>query len=541
MKRFFRNNKVTLRFLIYTGYLLLFPLYSSVSFSQVDNEFWFVVSELSHRGNTGGTPGALRIATMELATTVTISMPANPYHPTLNPNGFQDFVIDMAGNSPAAVDLTNLIDVAANPAKNPLENKPLTPSGINNFGLHITATNMITAYWEVNYDYGADLWTLKGRNGLGTLFYTPFQTVYNNRNLTPRTYSAIDIVATQDNTQVTFTLPPGKAASYGSLLTPVALGGTLVVTLNRGQTFSLFPLNYSIWAVDRLAGTRIESNAPIAVSVKDDAIASGSQGQDVVGDQIVPVNIIGTNYIVPEISNPNHIYVLATEDNTPIYVYDALGLPIGTSPYTTLNRGQQALVVVPNGAKYARITSQLNPATDPVRPFYVFQIGIENQSRGGAIVPAIGCTGNTQLAFPRARADNKFYFYIIVEKGNEDKFLIDGVRNDGIIDPLGFTEVLGSDGWVAWFSNSINSNILLVGQHLVQNTGGIFPLAILKGFPGAAQGRLYYGYYSDFGNLNVGANVAGTNSQIVRACYGDDVQLYAYGGTRYLWIPDTYL
>jgi PKD repeat protein len=531
-----KGKRILKKYFLYKFLILILLGFSSVSLSQVDDEFWFVVPELSHRGNVGGTPGTLRIATMELEATVTISMPANPYHPTLNPNGFQDIVVNIAGNSTAAVDLTHLIDVVANPTNNRLENKALTPNGINDFGLHITATNMITAYWEVNYDYGADLWTLKGSNGEGTLFYTPFQTEYDNRNLTPRTYSAIDIVSTQDNNQVTITLPPGIAASYGSWLTAVPAGGTHVVTLNRGQTFSLFPLNYSILAADRLAGTRIESTAPVCVTLKDDAVAAGSQGQDVVGDQIVPVDIIGSDYIVPEINNPNHVYVLATEDNTDIYVYGADGLPIGATPYVTLNRGQQGLVIVPGGRKYAYITSD-----DFQKPFYVFQMGLENQSRGGAIIPPIGCTGNTQLAFTRARADNKFYFFIIVERGNEDKFLIDGVRDDGIIDPLDFTEIPGSGGYMAWFSNSINSNILTVGQHLVQNTGGIFHLGILNGFPGAAQGRLYYGYYSDFGYLNIGANVAGTNSQIVRACYGDPVQLYAFGGTNYLWTPDTYL
>lgn len=522
------------------GTVFLFTGFSTVSYAQVDNEFWFVVPELSHRGNTGGTPGSLRIATLELPATVTISMPANPYHPTLNPNGFQDIIIDIAANSTAQVNLTSLIDVAANPNNNKLENKPLTPDGINNFGLHITATNMITAYWEVNYEYGSDLWTLKGRNALGNLFYTPFQTFYNNRNFTPRTYSSIDICATTDNTQVTITLPPGKAASYGSLTTGIPAGGTYTVTLNRGQTFSLFPLNYSILATDRLAGTRVESTEPVCISLKDDALAVGSQGQDVIGDQIVPVNIVGSNYIVPDMGNPNHVYVLATQDNTSIYVYDAQGLPIGPSPYTVLNRGQQALVVVPGGSKFARITSSLNP-TDPSKPFYVFQLGVENQARGGALVPAIGCTGNTQLAFTRARDENKFQFFIIVKRGNEDKFLLDGIKQDGIIDPGAFTEIAGSGGYMAWFSNSINVNTLPIGQHLVENTGDIFHLGIFNGFPGAGQGGLYYGYYSDFGGLNIGANVAGTNSSVVRACFGDPVQLYAYGGTIYKWTPDTYL
>ncbi|MFO7669277.1 MAG: PKD domain-containing protein [Bacteroidales bacterium] len=521
--------------------LMLMGGSASNLFAQVDTDFWFVVPELSHRGNTGGTPGKLRIATLELQATVSITMPANPYHATLNPTGFQEIIVNIPANSAAEVDLSHLLDDAANPNRNLLENKPLTPDGINDFGLHITSTNVINVYWEVNYDYGSDLWTLKGGNGMGTLFYTPFQTVYPNRNLTPRTYSAIDIVATADNTQVTITLPAGKGASYGSNVTTILPGGTHVITLNQGQTFSLYPRNYSIFAADRLAGTRIESTLPISVSIKDDALNTGSQGQPVTGDQLVPVNIIGDNYIVPDIKNPNHVFVVATENNTNIYVTDSDGLPIGPTPYTTLNRGEQGLIVVPNGSKYARITSRINPG-DPAKPIYVYQHALSNQTRGGALVPAIGCTGNTQLAFTRARqGENIFYFFLITEKGNEGKFLIDGVAEPTIIDPGAFTEIQGSDGWVALLTTSINANVLPVGQHLVENTGGIFHLAIINGFPGAGQGGLYYGYYSDFGGLNVGATVAGTNSSVVRACYGDSVQLYAFGGTNYSWTPDTYL
>ena len=509
--------------------------------AQIDTDFWFVVPELSYRGNTGGTPGRLRMATLELEAAVTIRMPANPYHPILNPTGFPDTVIIIPANSAAELDLSHLMDNATFPARNLLENKPLTANGINDFGLHISSTNMINVYWEVNYDYGSDLWTLKGTNGQGTLFYTPFQTVYDNRNVTPRAYSAIDIVATQDNTQVIITLPPGKAGSYGSAVTTTLPGGSHMVTLNRGQTFSMYPRNYSVAAGDRLAGTRIESNLPISVSVKDDALNTGSQGQPVVGDQLVPVDIVGDNYIVPDVKNPNHVFVVATENNTPIYVYNSDGVPIGPSPYAVLNRGEQATVVIPNGSKYARITSRINPG-DPLRPIYVFQLTVANQTRGGALVPSIGCTGNTQLAFTRAReGENIFYFFLITEAGNEDNFLVDGVRNDGIIDPGAFTPIAGSGGWVAQLTTLINANVLPEGQHLVENTGGIFHLAIMNGFPGAGQGGFYYGYYSDFGGLNVGATVAGTNSSVVRACYGDSVQLHAFGGTNYEWTPDTYL
>ncbi|MEN8201788.1 MAG: PKD domain-containing protein [Bacteroidota bacterium] len=519
--------------------------HSSLSSAQTDTDFWFVVPELSHRGNTGGTPGTLRLSTLELEATVTISMPANPYDAVTNPNGFQDIVLTIPPNAASAVDLSHLIDDAANPNRNLLENKPLTVEGINNFGLHITSTNVINAYWEVNYQYGSDLWTLKGSNGVGTLFYTPFQTLYNNINVLPRAYSAIDMVATEDNTQITIQLPPGKAASYGfNAARTIPAGGSYTTPpLRKGQTFSVYPFRYSPLGADRLAGTRVSATAPIAVSVKDDGLMTPPSGQTVIGDQIVPVSIAGDNYIVPEVQNPNHIYILATEDNTNINVFEADGTLILN---TILNEGEQVMVTVPNGSKYARITSRIN-AGDPFKPIYVWQlVGTGNQNRGGALVPPIGCTGNTQLAFTRAReGENNFYFYIITEKQNMDKFLIDGVRNDNIISPVignnGFTELAGSGGWVAQITSSINANVLEEGQHLVENTGGIFHLGIINGFPSAQRGALFYGYYSDFGGLNVGATVAGTNSSVVRACFGEPVQLYAFGGTTYEWTPNTYL
>ncbi len=75
----------------------------------------------------------------------------------------------------------------------------------------------------------------------------------------------------------------------------------------------------------------------------------------------------------------------------------------------------------------------------------------------------------------------------------------------------------------------------------MENTGGIFHLGIINGFTSANNGDLLYGYFSDYGGLNVGAVVAGTNSSVIRACYGTPVQLHAYGGTQYEWTPHDYL
>ena len=115
---------------------------------------------------------------------------------------------------------------------------------------------------------------------------------------------------------------------------------------------------------------------------------------------------------------------------------DSDGLPIGPTPYTTLNRGQQALVVVPNGSKYARITSRVNPG-DPVKPFYVFQHAHREPDNGeGPLCLPSDVPEIPSWPLPgQGRERIVSIFSIITEKGNEDKFLIDGVRADRIIDP----------------------------------------------------------------------------------------------------------
>ena len=52
-------------------------------------------------------------------------------------------------------------------------------------------------YWN------QDIFSLKGRNALGFEFYAPMQNVWNNGTYDPLPFSAVDIVATEDNTVIT--------------------------------------------------------------------------------------------------------------------------------------------------------------------------------------------------------------------------------------------------------------------------------------------------------------------------------------------------
>ncbi|MDD3568759.1 MAG: hypothetical protein PHT92_10200, partial [Bacteroidales bacterium] len=276
--------------------------------AQTDTEFWFVVPEITYNhGVPGGIPASLKFSSGEFPdgitkATVTISMPAG------DPTIFPDITFELEEFGFHEVPLDNWVyngtDNDVHPTR--LENKALTPDGINNFGLHITSTYPITAYYEVDNYYNKDIWALKGKNGLGLEFYTPFQNLGNNGGdyTTPysdqQPYSAIDVVATEDGTDVTFTLPPGKGASYGygppTNIAATPAGSTFTVTLDRGQTFSLFPLDRSLDKADRLAGTKIESTNPIAVTINDDShLHTSGSCRDVSGDQLIPTKVWDKN------------------------------------------------------------------------------------------------------------------------------------------------------------------------------------------------------------------------------------------------------
>lgn len=509
-------------------------------FAQTDTEFWFVVPDITYGHNSpGGVPASLKFSSSNFAATVTISMPAG------DPAIFPDIVVELAPYDFQVVSLDAWI-VSSGADVNPtlLENKALTPDGINNFGLHITSTAPITAYYEVNNYNNKDIWALKGRNGLGTEFFTPFQNQANNGTYTPQPISAIDIVATEDGTDVTFTLPPGKGASYGTgpetgiAATPA--GNVFTVTLDRGQTFSLFPLNRSTAAANRLAGTKIESTNPIAVTIKDDShLHTSGSCMDVSGDQLIPTQVwdkntssykdlIGKEYIAirTALNDKDNLFILPVEDNTNIKIYNPAGTEVANE---TRNAREQYYQALPTGTEYYHIVAD--------KPVYVMHIGGFGCEVGAAILPPVEkCTGVPRVAFARTSTED-FYIVIMVRKGAEDGFEFDGVERDDIFPPGSFIPVPNSEWSVARFGPISQANAA-EGTHFMRNTKDIFHLGIVNG--GSSSG-CFYGYFSDYNEFNPETLVIETGSEGGRICSGQTLSLYASGGTKYEWSPATYL
>jgi hypothetical protein len=188
---------------------------------------------------------------------------------------------------------------------------------ILNRGFFITSTTPITAYYEVigQVPNNPKIFSLKGKNALGNVFYTPFQNLAENgTGITPTPFAAFDIVATENNTEVTIT--PTQALVGRPANVP------FTITLNRGQTYS--GQSTSQTANLRPTGTKIVSNKPIAVTIKDDLVNGGplygNFCRDLLGDQLVPVNKLGTRYVVHKgfLNGDEYAFVVATQNETQI-------------------------------------------------------------------------------------------------------------------------------------------------------------------------------------------------------------------------------
>ena len=171
---------VTFRILLVGMALALAPW---AAWAQVDTEFWFVAPEVW--ANHGDSPTLLRFATFDEPAVITVEQPANSSFPTQT--------LTIAANDVASLNLA--------PWLSQVENKPANT--VLNFGLHISSTSLVEAYYEVNpsNNLNPDIFALKGVNALGIDFVVPFQMYLNNGY--SQSTSSFDIVATEDSTTVT--------------------------------------------------------------------------------------------------------------------------------------------------------------------------------------------------------------------------------------------------------------------------------------------------------------------------------------------------
>lgn len=439
--------------------LIINLLFSTNSKAQIDSVFWFAAPWVtpSHAGNT---PLVLRISTFNTPTTVRVYQPAGTYDST--------FVVPP--NSLNSHFLTSIV--------NTLESKPA--DNALNYGIKIEADTLVTVVYEVvTSGNNPETYSLKGQNGLGMEFICPFQTTWINGNYPPiQPKSMICIVATEDNTTVWIT---PKTTVVGHVANV-----TYSVILQRGQTYTVENVSQATNVPgNNLAGTIVVSDKKIAVTVSDDSVTNSGGGcRDLLGDQIVPVDVVGNSYIVNRgnmfANSEEGVFIVATENFTTVNVTTALG-----STTQLLNKGDTY--------KYVLTSTELQAYVDADKNIYVFQTSGFGCEVGAALLPPINCAGSNQVSFTRTNAQT-FILNILCPTSGINNFTLNGSTT--LVPGSAFTSVPGTGG--AWSGAQITfstTDIPAGSSNLLTNSSDYFGLGVING--GSSTG-CYYHYMSAF-------------------------------------------
>ncbi len=443
---------------------------SNSLFAQIDTNFWFAAPWVTP-DHDDRDPIAFHFSTFNNPTTVRIQQPASTYDTTFTVpanslfSKFVDFMMDS------------------------LESKPANQ--VLRTGFHITSNYpMIVVYDVVTRGPASnnpETYSLKGTNGIGYEFVLPFQTLWNNKTLgsdyngdgvITQPYSQFNIVATEDNTTIYITPRCPIIGHPANVTFPVFLPfkGNVYTGQNVTQLASI-PGN-------NLSGTIVVSDKPISVTVSDDSVnpSAGGGCYDLMGDQIVPTDVIGTEYIVNKgflnpLSNES-IFIVATQNFTSILVDGGNGVT-----NAIINQGETFQYSITDSLTFVQGD----------KPIYVYHMSGVGCELGEAILPPNNCSGSDQVSFSRETSRN-FYLNILCRSGDEGNFTLNG--NTTIINSALFKIVPGTASqWVGAQILFDTLQIPVASSNLLTNSTGLFSLGI---FNGSATGGVMYHYLSSF-------------------------------------------
>ena len=431
-------------------FFLILTLSSVLSYAQQDTEFWFAAPYINCEHGSSS-PYRLVVFAFDRAATVTISMPANP--------DFKPIVREITANSYANIVL----------AQDKSEGDAIitTPfNEITNRGLLIESTSRVECYYQIDGD-NSEAFTLKGRNALGTDFLVTGQKSYNNGS-TGDWYGArnsIHIVATEDNTLVRIVPSCAILDMVGTV------GDTIDVVLQKGETYAVASADNI--AMSNLIGSRILSNAPIAVTMNDDSVTPNDSNADDIGEQLLSTEFAGTNFVVVAEGGEYELCtVFALEDNTQIIISGGETYEIGKGEYQTISlSGTEAMFIQ---------TSQ------PVMLFQVIAAG-NGGELGGTIVPHFECTGSMQAGYMPFSGYYDVYINLVTHKTNISSFTINGEP----IESSEFSAVDSSDEYYYARIWKLSSD----SPYVVRCSSGIFQMGVSEG---SSSGSNTYGFFSDY-------------------------------------------
>lgn len=437
--------------------------------AQIDTSFWFA-APFVNPDHIWRDDIKLHISTFSApTTTVWVRQPSAVF-----PNRYDTAIIIPAYSTFDYVFWRDKLASPTNIGFDSLETRPANT--VLPYGLHISSSSNVTAVYDVITRSPAftnpETFSLKGRNASGTQFLCPFQTKWINATLVndingdgiiSKSKQQINVVATQPNTLMWIT---PKCNVIGHLA-----GVTYSVLLpDAGSAYTIENAVQSTTVSGQsLSGTAINSNKPICVTVADDSVKGIGGCYDLMGDQIVPLTVIGKEYIVIKgemyASEPEGAFILASENNTQLIIND------GTVTTVTINAGET----------YHYPT--LQPVTYITSDKYVYALHATGMGceLGEALLPPLNCSGSNLVSFSKV-IPGVFALNILCKNGAQSTFTLGG--STALVTASAFTIVPGtsmlSGGPYYGAHISFSSSILPMGSYTIGNIDA-FALGVFDG------------------------------------------------------------
>ena len=488
---------------------------TNFSFAQIDTAFWFA-APWSTPDHTERHNIVVHLNTFSApTTTVRLRQPAaiapNKYDTTIIIPANSTFDYIFWRDKVAAGPPTTL---TPNVGFDSLEVKPANT--VVPYGLYISSSSNITVVYDVICQpigfNNPETFSLKGQNGLGLEFVCPQQTLYRNRTLGDRPNTPtgvlqpkqqVVIVASQPNTVIWVT-PRCNIVGHPANVT------FSVMLPSAGSAYNCENVVQNTYVPgNNLSGTIVVADKPISVTVSDDSVNNiysnspepgyplwGGMGcYDLIGDQIVPVDIVGTDYIinlgqlykVNELgaNNPGmkeSAFIVATENFTQLTINDG-----GTPIVAMLNKGDTYVDTLRQPLTYVH-------ADKNVYVYHVSGIGCE---LGAALLPPLSCAGSKLVAFSR-NTPQRFALNILCKNGSQSTFTLNASTSS--ITASSFTMVPGTSTLSGgpFYGAQVNftsTSVLPIGSYTIGNNSDEFALGIFDG--GYTSGGLFH-YMSAF-------------------------------------------
>lgn len=469
-------KKLWKRFLIV--YLLLWGL--SAAKAQSDTLFWFAVPHIQQVGVLSNTPFKFHFENGSTDTAVVVlDVPANPT--------FTAITVAVPPRNRSSIDITANMALLANQSPNTPQNR----------GVRVRSSRVVQAYYEVgsatcgcNQEY----FGLKGRNGLGTLFYVAFRDIWaNDSTLGISPVTSVDMVAVENGTQITIQSPVA--------LLGIAAGAVVNVNLQAGQTYSLRAIDWRL--INKPNGLKLTSTKPIAITLKDEQVRAGACA-DLTGDQIVPVTNLKTTYPVLKgnLMVPDLVTVLAVYDNTRI-VFEG-----SAQPDLLLNAGEFRSILVNVAAHTIRSN----------KPLYAVHYSGIGCSVGMSVLNGIGCKLDSVYGFIREN-EQPLIFNFIIPVGYQDSIRINEGPPGNVVGGVHFSPLPGSLNPYLWAVFELHQSIIGAGMPVRISAPVGFSVGIRHGNPSSGMRYTTFGDFTGDPFFDIQTDTA--------ICLGDTVRLTA--------------